>query len=179
MATRGKTFLRQASLLLLLGFALLVLEAASARAGALEDAFPPPDWKNGRSASGIWVDCVADSCGPPAHAVYVLERAPPELASRIRSGELTRAWAEQLAASFRRAHGDEIEVLDFTVQTGKVPGWTLVYLCHCEGKISYVSSQIILARKGMMTFYSQAGSQEAAQENLRKLISVAMKSASR
>jgi hypothetical protein len=159
--------------------ALLSLGAAVATAGALEEAFPPPHWKSGKSPTGLWVDCVAESCGPPAHAVYVLERANPEMASRIRSGALTREWAEQLAASFRRSQGDEIRVLDFTVQTGQVPGWTLTYRCQCEGKTSYVSSQIILTRKGMMTFYSLANSPEAAQENMQKLINVAMGPSSR
>ncbi len=179
MATRGRTPLRRAGFGVLLGAVLFGLGASIARAGALEEAFPPPDWKSGKSPSGFWVDCVAESCGPPAHGVYVLERANPELASRIRSGALTREWAEQLAASFRRSQGDEIKVLDFTVQTGQVPGWTLVYRCHCEGRTSYVSSQIVLARKGMMTFYSLASSPEAAQENMQKLISVAMGPSSR
>jgi hypothetical protein len=171
--------LRRIGLGVLLGAALIGLGAANAIAGTLEEAFPPPHWKSGKSPSGFWVDCVAESCGPPAHAVYVLERANPEMASRIRSGALTREWAEQLAASFRRSQGDEIKVLDFTVQTGQVPGWTLIYRCHCEGRTSYVSSQIMLARKGMMTFYSLANSPEAAQENMQKLISVALGPSSR
>jgi hypothetical protein len=179
MATRGWTSLRRIGLGVLLGAALIGLGAANAIAGTLEEAFPPPHWKSGKSPSGFWVDCVAESCGPPAHAVYVLERANPEMASRIRSGALTREWAEQLAASFRRSQGDEIKVLDFTVQTGQVPGWTLIYRCHCEGRTSYVSSQIMLARKGMMTFYSLANSPEAAQENMQKLISVALGPSSR
>lgn len=174
MATRGHTSLRQAGLSLLLGGVLFCLGASMVKAGALEEAFPPPHWKSGKSPNGLWVDCVAESCGPPAHAVYVLERANPEMANRIKSGALTREWAEQLAASFRRAQGDEIKVLDFTVQTGPAPGWTLVYRCRCEGRTSYVSSQIILARKGMMTFYSLANNPEAAQENMQKLINVAM-----
>ncbi|HXF88487.1 MAG TPA: hypothetical protein VNK48_09065 [Xanthobacteraceae bacterium] len=179
MATRGRTYLRREGFGLVVAAVLLSLGAAVATAGALEEAFPPPDWKSGKSPTGLWVDCVAESCGPPAHAVYVLERANPEMASRIRSGALTREWAEQLAASFRRSQGDEIKVLDFTVQTGQVPGWTLVYRCQCEGRTSYVSSQIILARKGMMTFYSLANSPEAAQENMQKLINVAMGPSSR
>lgn len=179
MATRGRISLRREVFGLLLGVILLNLGASVATAGALEGAFPPPDWKSGKSPTGLWVDCVAESCGPPAYAVYVLERPNPEMAGRIRSGALTREWAEQLAASFRRAQGEEIRVLDFTVQTGQTPGWTLVYLCHCEGKTSYVSSQIILARKGMMTFYSLAISPEAAQVNMQKLINVAMGPSSR
>jgi hypothetical protein len=179
MATCGRTSLRRAGLGLLVGAALAGLSAPVAKAGPLEEAFPPPDWKTGKSPTGFWVDCVAESCGPPAHGVFVLERANPELASRIKSGALTREWAEQLAASFRRSQGDEIKVLDFTVQTGQVPGWILVYRCQCEGRTSYVSSQIILARKGMMTFYSLANTPAAAQENMQKLINVATGPASR
>jgi hypothetical protein len=178
MATRGRTSWRRSCAGLAVWAALVVLGAAVVQAGALEEAFPPPNWKSGKSPTGFWVDCVSENCAP-AHAVYVVEAPNPEMANRVRSGALNREWAEELAASFKRSQGDEITVLDFSVQTGLVPGWTLVYRCHCEGRTSYVSSQIMLAPKGMMTFYSLAGSQQAAQENMQKLVSVAIGPSSR
>jgi hypothetical protein len=146
---------------------------------ALNQAFPAPDWKKGKSPAGLWVDCVAEGCGPPAHLVYTREPANPAMASRIKSGAINREWAEQLAASFRRSQGDEITVLDFAVQTGQVPGWSMLYRCHCDGRTSFVSSQIMLASKGLMTFYSLATTAEAAQQNMQKLMVAVMGESSR
>jgi hypothetical protein len=153
--------------------------APDAGAQTLKEAFPAPDWKSGKSPSGLWIDCAAESCAPPAHVVYVLEQASPEMAKRIRAGTINREWAEKLAASFRRSQGDEVSVLDFAVQTGQVPGWSMLYRCQCDGQTSYVSSRIMLAGKGMMTFYSMATTAEAAQENMQKLVGLVLGTGSR
>ena len=163
-------------------FALTVvigMGALSAKAGGLDEAFPAADWKRGKSAAGISVDCVRERCGPPAHVAYILGPAIPTMADRIRSGAINRDWAEKLAASFRKSQGDEIKVLTFMVQTGQVPGWSMLYECNCEGTTNYVSSRIVAGAKASMTFYSLGRTPEAAQENMNKMIVAIMGTGSR
>lgn len=146
------------------------IAAGSAKAGALDDAFPSPQWERGKTQKGFWIDCVAESCGKPAHVVFVIEPANKTLANKIKSGEVNRDWAEKLADSYRKSNEDKVAIISFTVQTGQVPGWSMIYQCHCEGATNFISSRIIAGEKNTLTVYSSATAPEAARENMSKLV---------
>ena len=160
--------------------AALVSFATAAVAGdAFEGAFPAPHWQRAKSATKLAADCVSKTCGQPAHAFYALGPANPGMAENIKAGLINRDWAEKLAVSFRKSQGDKITVLDFSVQSGEVPGWLMVYECHCDGTTNYISSQVMAAEKGSMTFFSSARTQAASLENMNKMVAVVLGAASR
>jgi hypothetical protein len=169
-ACRQNTLLRTSCAVALVVTALIGMGAAPARAGGLDDAFAAADWKRGKTDNGITIDCVSESCGPPAHVAYILGPANAAMTNKIKSGAINRQWAERLATSFRRSQGDQITVLNFAVQTGEMPGWSMVYECNCDGTTNYVSSRIVAGGKNTMTFYSFARTPEAAQGNMNKMI---------
>lgn len=148
------------------------LIAIAAGADAFEEAFPAPHWQRAKSATKYAADCVSKSCGRPAHAFYLLGPVNPTIADNIKSGSINREWAQKLAVSFRKSQGDKITVLDFEVQTGEVPGWLMVYECHCDGATNYVASQVMSVEKGSMTFFSSARTAAASRENLNKMVGV-------
>jgi hypothetical protein len=148
------------------------MAATGAKADALDAAFPAPDWRREKSQSGLTVDCVGESCGPPAHVAFNLSPANSTMADRIKSGMINREWAEKLAASFQKSQGDRVTVLSFTVQAGQNPGWSMVYECNCDGAMNYVSSRVIGSGNGTITFYSLARTAESAEENMSKLAGV-------
>ena len=148
--------------------------AAAAAADAFEQAFPSPHWQRSKTATGFAVECVSKNCGRPAHVIYLLGPANPTIADNIKSGSVNRQWAEKLAVSFRKSQGDKITVLDFEVQTGQVPGWMMVYECHCDGATNYISSQVMAVEKGSMTFFSSARTAAASRENMNKMVGVVM-----
>lgn len=158
---------------------LVGLPAAPAKADPLNDAFPAPHWKRGDSGSSLGFDCLSDTCGAPAHVVLMRAPANPAMAEKIRSGAITRVWAEKLAESFRRQQKDKITLLSFEVQKGQVPSWTMVYECNCEGKTSFVASRTVAGVKTTVTFYSLAGNPDLAQENMNKLADAALGASSR
>jgi len=162
--------MRLASLSLVL--ALLVGAAAgAARAGALDDAFPSSEWNRGPAGGkGFWIDCIADTCGKPAHVVFTIEGSNKALAKKIRSGELNRDWAEKLADTYRKSNDDQVTILSFAVQTEPQLGWSMVYRCHCEGTTNYIASRVIAAEKSTITVYSSAPAPETAQANMNKLV---------
>ena len=158
-------------------FALTVLigiAAGRAYADALDEAFPASDWRRAKFATGFTADCMSKRCGSPAQVAYSRGPANPTVADNIRSGMINREWAEKLAASFRKSQKDEITVVSFTVQTGQVPGWAMVYECNCEGTMNYISSRIVSGAKSTMTFYALAKTSESAEENMNKLIGVVL-----
>lgn len=151
--------------------ALVGFAAVPAKAGALEDAFPATEWNRGAAGSNsFWIDCVAESCGKPAHVVFTIEASNKALAKKIRSGEVNRAWAEKLAESYRKSNDDQVAIVSFTVQTGDTPGWSMVYRCHCEGTTNYISARVVAAEKSTLTIYSSAPAPETALENMNKLV---------
>ncbi len=169
---RQNSFVRISCAVSLVLTVLVGVGAAGAKSDALDAAFPPPDWRREKSQSGLTVDCVRESCGQPAHVAFNLGPANPAMADQIKSGMINREWAEKLAASYRRSQGDQIMLLRFTVQTGRNPGWSMVYECNCDGVVNYVSSRVIGNGKGTITFYSLARSAESAEENMSKFADV-------
>jgi hypothetical protein len=150
---------------------LACLPLTAAKAGALEDAFPSTGWQRGKvSNTSFWIDCVAESCGKPAHVMFTVEPSNKILANKIRSGEVDRAWAEKLADSYRKSNDDKVQIISFTVQTGPTPGWSMIYQCHCEGTTNYISARIIAGEKSTLTVYSSSRAPESAQENMNKLV---------
>ena len=152
--------------------ALLVgLAAAPAKAGALDDAFPTTEWNRGAAGdNSFWIDCIAQTCGKPAHVVFTIESANKALAKKIRGGEVNRAWAEKLAETYRKSNDDQVAIVSFTVQTGEAPGWSMVYRCHCDGTTNYISARVVAAEKSTLTIYSSAPAPEIALENMNKLV---------
>ena len=180
MPARGRDSLMRIFCSVALALTVLIgMGAAPARPGALDEAFASADWKRAKSDNGMTVDCVSESCAPPAHVAYTLGPPSPAMVKQIRSGAINRQWAENLAASFRRSQGDEITVLNFAVQTGEIPGWSMIYECNCEGTRNYVSSRLVAGGKNTMTFYSFARTPEAAKENMNKMIVAVLGMASR
>jgi len=159
--------------------ALVSLSSVAVAGDAFEQAFPTPHWQRAKSATKLAADCVSKTCGRGAHAFYVLGPANPAIAENIKVGAINRNWAEKLAVSFRRSQGDKITVLDFSVQSGEVPGWLMVYECNCDGKTNYVSSQIMAVEKGSMTFFSSAPTPAASLENMNKMVAIVLGAASR
>ena len=149
---------------------LIALDALPARADALDDAFPAPHWRRGKVPNGFGFDCVTDSCGRLAQVVFTLRPANPTMVDNIKSGLINREWAEKFVASTHKSRGDTISVLNFTVQTGQVPGWSMVYECKCEGKTNYVATRTLIGDKGTMTYNALASTPEAAQQNMNKMI---------
>jgi hypothetical protein len=173
MSAQRRNFLMRISCAVGLVLTVLIgMGAVPANADALDAAFPAPDWRRENSQSGLTVDCVRESCGPPAHVAFNLGPANPAMADRIKSGMINREWAEKLAASFRKSQGDRVTVLSFTVQTMPNPGWSMVYECNCDGAMNYVSSRVIGSGKGTITFYSLARTAESAEENMSKMAGV-------
>jgi hypothetical protein len=167
----GGIFLMRIALAICAAVVLLTgLPSAPAAAATLDEAFPAPYWRKGETASGFGFDCVTDTCVPPAHVIFTRAPANPAMAGKIRSGAINRIWAEKLAVTFRRQQGDKVTVLNFEVQQGQVPSWSMVYECNCEGRTNFISSRTIAGEKATMTFYSMATSVDLAQENLNKLI---------
>jgi hypothetical protein len=150
------------------------LLAVAAGVDAFEEAFPAPLWQRSKTATRLAVECMSKSCGRPAHVFYVFGPANPTIANNIKSGSINREWAEKLAVSFRKSQGDKITVLDFAVRTGQVPGWLMVYECHCDGATNYISSQVMSVEKGSMTFFSSARTAAASRENMDKMVNVVM-----
>ena len=159
--------------------ALVGLATVAIAGDAFEEAFPAPHWQRAKSATKFAADCVSKTCGRPAHAYYALGPANSAMAENIKAGSINRDRAEKLAVSFRKSQGDKITVLDFSVQGGEVPGWLMVYECDCDGKTNYISSQVMAAEKGSMTFFSSARTQAASLENMNKMVSVVLGTASR
>jgi hypothetical protein len=150
--------------------AVFGLRAALAGSEPLRQTFPAPDWRVAKSAGGFGADCVKPSCGRPAHVLYSVGPATPTVAERIKSGTLSREWAEQVADSYRRSHEDKITIINFMVFPGQVPSWSMVYECNCDGITSYISSRMVAGATSTMTFYSLARTPEAATANMNKLI---------
>jgi hypothetical protein len=157
---------------LILSF-LVGLSALPANADPLDDAFPAPHWKRGDSGNSLGFDCVSESCGGSAHVVLMRAPANPIMAGKIRSGALTREWAERLAETFRRQQGDQVKVLSFEIEKSQVPSWTMVYECNCEGRTNFVASRTMAGQKITVTFYSLAGNPDVAQGNMNKLVDAA------
>ncbi|HTS42417.1 MAG TPA: hypothetical protein VMH84_17970 [Xanthobacteraceae bacterium] len=158
---------------------IVSLSVLPARADTLDLAFPAPQWRKQMAPDGLGFDCVSEQCGAPAHVAIFIAPANPAMASKIRSGALNRAWAEKLAATYRRTQGDKVTLLDFAIDTGHVPSWSMVYECNCEGATSFISSRTIAREKNTMTFFSLARNAEAAQENMNKMIEAALGANSR
>ena len=116
------------------------------------------------------IDCVADACGKSTHLVFVIEPTNKVVLNKIKSGEINRDWAEKLTESYRRSNDDNVLLINFAVQTGQVPGWSMTYQCNCDGTTNYISSRIIVGEKNTLTVYSSAAALEAARENMNKLI---------
>ena len=159
--------------------AVFGLRPALAGAEALTGAFPAPEWRIGKSPGGLGVDCVKDSCGRPAHVLYLVGPASPSMAERIRSGSLNREWAEKVADSYRKSYEDKITIISFMVHPGQVPSWSMVYECNCEGSTNYISSRTLAGAKRTTTFYSFARTPEAALENMNKMIVAVLGASSR
>jgi hypothetical protein len=154
--------------------AVMGFAALPAKADPLADAFPAPLWQRENSPAGAAFDCMNDACGQPAHVMMMRGPASPAMAARIRSGSLTREWAEKLAVSFHKQQGDKVTVLSFDVKKGQAPHWTMVYECQCEGRKNFVASRTVAADKVTMTFYSLGRTPEMAQENMNKIIEAAL-----
>ena len=104
MPAQRRNFLMRISCAVALVLTVFIgMGPAGAKADALDAAFPAPDWRREKSQSGLAVDCVRESCGPPAHVAFNLGPANPAMADRIKSGMINREWAEKLAASFGKS----------------------------------------------------------------------------